>query len=72
MEFSKTQRRASLIGLIPSLSQQVSYQAICEKLMGLFAQYNSRINSDLIGIKTELGSPFFASSLIILRGESFF
>lgn len=47
------------LGLTPSLSEQVPYQSICEKLMGLFAQYNSRINSDLIGIKNELGSSFF-------------
>lgn len=47
------------IGLSPSLSEQGSYQMVCEKLMGLFAQYHSRINSDLIGIKKELGSSFF-------------
>lgn len=47
-------------GLIPSLTGNTSYKMMCEKLMSLFSIYDSRINSDLIGIKNELGDHFFA------------
>ncbi len=47
------------LGFHPTLTQNEKLHAICKKLMQLFAQYESRINTDLIGIKKELGPLFF-------------
>jgi pyrimidine deaminase RibD-like protein len=47
-------------GLLPSLSKDSTCKILCEKLMGLFATYDARINTDLMGIKKELGEDFFA------------
>jgi hypothetical protein len=46
-------------GLMPSLTENISYKIMCEKLMALFSMHDSQINSDLIGIKNELGNSFF-------------
>lgn len=47
-------------GLVPSLAENSNDRKMCEKLMALFSLYDSRINSDLMGIKNELGETFFA------------
>lgn len=47
-------------GLIPSTSEDSWCIAMCEKLKDLFNIYDTRINSDLLGIKHELGNEFFA------------
>ena len=49
-------------GLTPSLTNNQYCSQMCEKLMALFSQYDSRINTDLVGIKEELGESFFAKN----------
>lgn len=49
----------STIGLTPSLTVNSDCKVLCERLMSLFSKYDSRINSDLLGIKKELGDDFF-------------
>ncbi len=46
-------------GLQPSLSKNSNISMMCENLMSLFERYESRINTNLLDIKNELGDPFF-------------
>lgn len=47
------------LGFNATLTQDSKLNRLCIKLMNLFSQYESRINTDLIGIKKELGDAFF-------------
>lgn len=46
-------------GLSPSLSKNSKIKMMCENLMSLFERYESRINTNLLDIKNELGDAFF-------------
>lgn len=46
-------------GIIGTLSTNEEIKVMSEKLMSLFSIYDSRINSELLDIKRELGDEFF-------------
>ncbi len=48
------------LGLMPSLTAQVSLHTMCQKLMNLFSIYDSKINTELPAIKHSLGKDFFS------------
>ena len=47
------------LGLVATESQAPSLSKMCNKLMSLFARYDSRINHELPVIKKQLGNEFF-------------
>ncbi len=48
---------------IPTVTQNEAMAKICKKLMGMFTEYDSRINTELPAIKKELGNSFFSDFL---------
>ncbi|EKD71857.1 MAG: hypothetical protein ACD_46C00083G0007 [uncultured bacterium] len=48
------------MGFIATLTKNNRIALICDKLMSLFSRYDSRINSELLKIKKELGDGFFS------------
>lgn len=48
-------------GLQASVTKDASLASMCKNLMAIFSDYDSRINTDLLGIKEELGSNFFGN-----------
>lgn len=56
--------------LIATLTEDLRLADMCKKLMSMFAIYDSRINSDLLGIKLELGDQFFDEVLSLRLSES--
>jgi len=47
------------MGFIPTVTQNDAMAKICKRLMDMFAEYDSRINTELPAIKRELGHSFF-------------
>ena len=47
------------LGITASYTTNLYLSRVCERLMSLFSTYDARINSDLLGIKKELGNDFF-------------
>lgn len=52
-------------GIDASVTKNASLASMCENLMAIFSDYDSRINTDLLGIKKELGSNFFSKITIL-------
>lgn len=50
----------SKVGLIPSITENTEIKMMCSNLMGLFHEYDSRINNELVTIKHELGDDYFS------------
>jgi pyrimidine deaminase RibD-like protein len=48
-------------GFATTLSKNESIKTVCNNLMNLFQEYDSRINTELLTIKNELGEGFFSA-----------
>lgn len=57
------------LGFSATLTKNKNQHKMCQKLMGMFSIYDSRINKELISIKKELGDNFFDLILSIEKPE---